>query len=101
MLPTLAQPALHFWRFSREFAELIGRVGAHRRSARIARAKDGARELYHRLAIRHFQCQDNVVVASCHIGSEQLSAQFFGHAFRGFKSFVSLFRFLGTLFSPV
>src|SRR5262249_28322422 len=48
-----AFPSLHFRRIGREFAELIRRVGAHRRRARIARARDGARELYHRFAIRH------------------------------------------------
>jgi hypothetical protein len=45
--------SLHCRRIGREFAELIRRVGAHRRRARIARARDGARELYHRLASRH------------------------------------------------
>src|SRR5262249_51846237 len=73
MLPE-AFPSLHCRRIGREFAELIGRVGAHRRRARIARARDGARELYHRLAIRHLQGQYNVVVSGRHIGAEQLSA---------------------------
>jgi hypothetical protein len=34
-----AFPCLHCRRIGREFAELIGRVGAHRRRARIARTE--------------------------------------------------------------
>jgi hypothetical protein len=96
-----AFPCLHCRRIGREFAELIGRVGAHRRRARVAGARDGARELYHRLPIRHLQGQYNVVVSGRHIGAEQLSAQLVGHGFGGLESLAGLFCIFGALVSPV
>ena len=50
-----------------KLAELIGRVATHRRRACIARRGDGARELHHRLPIRHFEGCDNVILAGGHI----------------------------------
>jgi hypothetical protein len=70
----LSVGSLHCRRICREFAELVGRVGAHRRRARIAGTREGAHELYHRLPIWHLQGQYNVVVSGRHIGAEQLSA---------------------------
>src|SRR5215468_718964 len=58
------------WDFASKFAELIRQVSAHCRGARIPRSRDSAREFYHRLAIRHLQRRDNIIVAGCHIGAE-------------------------------
>src|SRR5262245_13508636 len=87
--------------FGSKLAELIRRVTTHSRGPRNARAGDGGRELRHRLAIRHIQGQDNVVLAGRHIGAEQLSAQFFRHVCRGLKPFFGVFRILGALVGPV
>src|SRR5215471_11908884 len=65
-----ASVGLELWGFASKFAELIRRVSAHCRGAPIPGTRDSARELHHRLAVRHIQCQDNVIVAGCHIGAK-------------------------------
>jgi hypothetical protein len=99
-VPALMRP-LHRGSLSRELGKLLRCVATYSRSPCISRSANCGDILQHRLAIRHFDRNDNVVLTRRHVDAEQPSAQFFYHRFTALITIDNVFYVFGTLVSSI
>src|SRR6516165_3257985 len=62
---------LHRGCLSREFGKLLRRIATYSRCPGIPRGGNRRDILHHRLAIRHFDCDNDIIMARRHVGAEQ------------------------------
>src|SRR3974390_2473306 len=65
-------------RLSGELTKLLGRTRSHRRSPMIAQGVKRSDKFYHRVAVRHFECRNRVILAGGYVSRKHLSTDLFG-----------------------
>src|SRR5215472_14780566 len=88
-------------RFGRQFPELLWSECPDRRRARVARRRYRNRQLSHRVAVRHFDRESEIVLSGRHIPADKPTAQFRNESLAGFVSLRSFFNCLCTLVGPI
>src|SRR3974390_1133417 len=87
-------------RLSGELTKLLGRTRSHRRSPMVAQGVKRSDKFYHRVAVRHFECRNRVILAGGYVRRKHISIYLIGQAPCRFFSLVGICWIFRRLVSP-